>query len=77
MGKLEAVEQVTNFFLEWSAPELTEFEAGYHTAMFLEKYLDLTKLGLRWGYTHADALRYQLLGYAEDVFGFEDSRIGE
>lgn len=77
MDKLEAVEQVTNFFLEWSAPELTDFEAGYHTAMFMENYLNTRKLDSRYGFTSIEALRFQLLSYVEYVFDYVDPRIGE
>lgn len=76
MDKLEAVEQVTNFFLEWSAPELTDFEAGYHTAMFMETHLNTRKLDSRYGFTSIEALKSQLQEYCRQEFGWEDEREG-
>lgn len=77
MRELDVAEQTTNFFLEWLAPELTDWEAGYHTGVFLERHFDSKKLDSRYGYTSSEALRFQLLSYCEEVFDYTDPRQGE
>lgn len=68
---------VSQFFLGWAKPELTMFQAGYHTGVFLKDYLDMDKLGPDWGYTTELALEAQLVEYCREVFEYSDPREGE
>lgn len=69
--------EVAQFFVEWDNERLTEFEVGYHTAMFLQSHFDRTKLHPAWGFTPELALEAQLHEYCREVFEWSDPREGE
>lgn len=67
-------DRAEDFFAELDTPILDVEQSRFHAVDFMFNHFDRSKLGSAYGYNTDEAFRFQLLSYAEEVFGLEDPR---